>query len=223
MFSCTGRVVALLKPQLMIHPPQLPQDLVLMVVPDTWSFLERPLRDSASAFTQMASAKPSCSDPRSKFMTPVKRNAGQPFDPFALDISSSTNGAGIFSSPRTYDPSQTSCNSTILTQPQAQTTESPDSPPYKRTRPSYTLQRPADTDASSSPTTLNDHSNTSSPKGNMQVQEKDNRKEAGLEKASYAPITDLSSVPPTAITSVGDTNKVQRHRQGTKRMLDLDY
>jgi hypothetical protein len=116
MFSCTGRVVALLNHQLMIQPPQLPQDLVLMVAPDTWSFFERPSRDFASTFTQVASAKSSSSDPRSKFMTPVKRKAAQHFGPSNLSTPSPMDGTGIFSSPRTYGPFRIRCNSTVLTQ-----------------------------------------------------------------------------------------------------------
>lgn len=103
MLSCTGRVVALLNHQLMIYPPKLPQDLVFMVVPDSWSFLEKPSRDFISALPQITSAKPSASDPRSRFMTPIKHNPGQPSNPITPDSSSTTNDAGMLYSPRTYD------------------------------------------------------------------------------------------------------------------------
>jgi hypothetical protein len=75
-FNCTGRVAGLLNHQIMVHPPQLPQDYVFIIVPDSWSFLERPSRDSLAApSSATTSTRQSSSDPRSKFMSPAKRKS----------------------------------------------------------------------------------------------------------------------------------------------------
>jgi Neuraminidase (sialidase) len=70
---------------------------------------------------------------------------------------------------------------------------------------------------------LNDLSSNASSKGTMQVQETDDEKETSPEKPTLAQVTEPSSIPPMPVTSVGDMNKLQKPRQGTKRMLDLDY
>ncbi|KAK4070013.1 hypothetical protein Purlil1_13589 [Purpureocillium lilacinum] len=40
-FTCTGKVAGLLAHKLMRHPPTLEQDYVFIVVPDTWTFLDK--------------------------------------------------------------------------------------------------------------------------------------------------------------------------------------
>lgn len=77
--SCTGRVVGLLNHDVMLHPPHLQQDYVFIVVPDSWSFLERQTRDfqpnGSSPTSDKSKASPS--DHRSKFLSFVKRKASQ--------------------------------------------------------------------------------------------------------------------------------------------------
>lgn len=92
-FNCTGRIAGFLNHHIMVHPPQLPQDYVFIVVPDSWSFLEKSPRDSLSTSTPTTtSAKRSSSDPRSKFMSPAKRKSDQLSDP-VTPKASSDNGA----------------------------------------------------------------------------------------------------------------------------------
>ncbi|KAH7394608.1 hypothetical protein BKA66DRAFT_598445 [Pyrenochaeta sp. MPI-SDFR-AT-0127] len=81
-FNCTGRIAGFLNHHIMVHPPQLPQDYVFIVVPDSWSFLEKSSRDSLSTSPPTAtSAKRSSSNPRSKFMSPAKRKSDQLSEP----------------------------------------------------------------------------------------------------------------------------------------------
>ena len=40
-FFCTGKVAGFLDHRIMIHPPQLPQDKVFIIVPDTWDFFKK--------------------------------------------------------------------------------------------------------------------------------------------------------------------------------------
>jgi hypothetical protein len=87
--SCTGRVVGLLNHDVMLHPPQLPQDYVFIVVPDSWSFQETPGRSTISMSLSTApSAKQSSSTPRSNFLSPAKRKSDQPPEPFTPEPSS---------------------------------------------------------------------------------------------------------------------------------------
>lgn len=87
--SCTGRVVGLLNHDVMLHPPRLPQDYVFSVVPDSWSFQETPSRSTISmSLPTTSSAKQSSSDPRSSFLSPVKRKSDHPPEPFTPEPSS---------------------------------------------------------------------------------------------------------------------------------------
>jgi hypothetical protein len=38
LFSCTGKVAGFLDHCNMVHPPQLPEDHVFIIIPDTWQF-----------------------------------------------------------------------------------------------------------------------------------------------------------------------------------------
>ncbi|KAM6505394.1 hypothetical protein FSOLCH5_014614 [Fusarium solani] len=49
LFTCTGKVVGLLDHNIMVHPPGFDRDYVFIVVPDTWTFLDRATSKSASA------------------------------------------------------------------------------------------------------------------------------------------------------------------------------
>jgi len=48
MFSCTGKVAGFLNHRNMVHPPLFPQDHVFIVVPDSWTFHDRPARSSVA-------------------------------------------------------------------------------------------------------------------------------------------------------------------------------
>lgn len=87
--SCTGRVVGLLDHDMMLHPPQLPQDYVFIVVPDSWSFQESAGRSTASMSLQRTPpAKQVSSDPRSNFLSPARRKFDQPLGPLTPGPSS---------------------------------------------------------------------------------------------------------------------------------------
>ncbi|KJZ70116.1 hypothetical protein HIM_10486 [Hirsutella minnesotensis 3608] len=49
LFVCTGKVVAFLDHRVMAHPPELDRDLVFIVVPDTWTFYDKPSLDAVLA------------------------------------------------------------------------------------------------------------------------------------------------------------------------------
>ncbi|EXU94843.1 hypothetical protein X797_012072 [Metarhizium robertsii] len=51
-FTCTGKVAGLLDHALMARPPELERDHVLIVVPDTWTFLDRNAATSSSSVHQ---------------------------------------------------------------------------------------------------------------------------------------------------------------------------
>jgi hypothetical protein len=67
LLSCTGKVAGFLDHRIMLHPPQLTQDYVFIVVPDTWQFHDKAGRDSISASPSVT--------------TPAKQLSTDPFDP----------------------------------------------------------------------------------------------------------------------------------------------
>ncbi|RMI94951.1 hypothetical protein CDV36_016433, partial [Fusarium kuroshium] len=70
LLTCTGKVAGLLGHHLMVQPPDLAQDYVFIVVPDSWTFLDRGVSVSASPMpspTAAASAPPSSSPDRTPF------------------------------------------------------------------------------------------------------------------------------------------------------------
>ncbi|KAH7033920.1 hypothetical protein B0J12DRAFT_679897 [Macrophomina phaseolina] len=80
LFSCTGKVAGFLNHRIMVHPPQLAQDCVFIVVPDAWTFCDKAALESMSVSASVdAPAKRASADPlafdRMKFMTPSKRAA----------------------------------------------------------------------------------------------------------------------------------------------------
>jgi hypothetical protein len=78
---------------MMLHPPQLLQDYVFIVVPDSWSFQEYPGRSTAStSLPRTPSVKQSSSDPRSNFLSPAKRKFDQPLEPSTPGTSSTDTG-----------------------------------------------------------------------------------------------------------------------------------
>jgi hypothetical protein len=79
-FTCTGKVAGLLGHHTMVQPPQLKQDYVFIVVPDTWTFLDKMSRGFSLTSPPSASLTKQTSTPsstRSKFLSPSKRSAEQ--------------------------------------------------------------------------------------------------------------------------------------------------
>lgn len=73
LFSCSGKVAGFLDHNIMIHPPQLTQDYVFIVVPDTWQFYDKTTLDSifASSSASTPAKQPSKKmSGRSKFYSP---------------------------------------------------------------------------------------------------------------------------------------------------------
>jgi len=84
LFSCTGKVAGFLDHRIMINPPQLTQDYVFIVVPDTWQFHHKASLDSISispSATTPAKQPLTKATGRSKFIspsTPVAQRATSP-------------------------------------------------------------------------------------------------------------------------------------------------
>lgn len=90
ILTSTGRVAGFLNHRAMVHPPQLPQDYVFIVVPDSWSFHEKLSRHSMSPTNPLtvASSQRLPSDPRSRFISPAKRKLDQIIEPVTPKASS---------------------------------------------------------------------------------------------------------------------------------------
>ncbi|KAM4061741.1 hypothetical protein HRG_013331 [Hirsutella rhossiliensis] len=57
LLTCTGKIAGLLDHQIMTHAPAFEQDYIFIVVPDTWTFLDRAMSNQASA-TQLLPTTP---------------------------------------------------------------------------------------------------------------------------------------------------------------------
>ncbi|KAH6881019.1 hypothetical protein B0T10DRAFT_380902, partial [Thelonectria olida] len=80
----------LLDHRMMVHPPDLERDYVFIVVPDTWTFLDRAMATSASSGPSLStpSKRRSCgplpfSEAKAMFTSPPKRTLHQPIPPQA--------------------------------------------------------------------------------------------------------------------------------------------
>lgn len=62
LFTCTGKVAGFLNHRHIANPPELAQDYVFIVVPDTWTFYDKAALDSVSA---LPSANAPAEGPRS--------------------------------------------------------------------------------------------------------------------------------------------------------------
>ncbi|KAM4054521.1 hypothetical protein HRG_014914 [Hirsutella rhossiliensis] len=82
LLTCTGKIAGLLDHQIMTHAPAFEQDYIFIVVPDTWTFLDRAMSNQASA-TQLLPTTPKgsvsnpsdYSDALARFTSTKKRNA----------------------------------------------------------------------------------------------------------------------------------------------------
>ncbi|KAF2186115.1 hypothetical protein K469DRAFT_687510 [Zopfia rhizophila CBS 207.26] len=179
------------------HPPQLPQDYVFIVVPDSWSFLEKSSRDSLSTSPPTTtSAKRSSSDPRSKFMSPAKRKSDQLSDPVT--------------------PKASSDNRAHMTTPSWDMSDTHTSPPPKRPHTDHILQKSVHKD--SSPTiTLYEPSTTpsSTPTHAANLLR---TKPINTSATNLVPY----STPQAPVLSTDDRNRPHRNRQPTKKVLNID-
>ncbi|KAJ4136672.1 hypothetical protein NW754_002237 [Fusarium falciforme] len=83
-FNCTGKVVGLLDHNIMVHPPGFDRDYVFIVVPDTWTFLDRATSKSAAAALslstppkQPSSGPMAFGDAKAMFSSPPKPTVHQ--------------------------------------------------------------------------------------------------------------------------------------------------
>ncbi|OCK91225.1 uncharacterized protein K441DRAFT_730330 [Cenococcum geophilum 1.58] len=109
LFFCTGKVAGFLNHRIMIHPPQLTQDKIFIIVPDTWDFFKKAGRDSISTSPLVTTpAKQPFTNPsgRAKFMSPSNRATQQAITP-TMSIISSTGQTS-----RTESTRLTPCSST---------------------------------------------------------------------------------------------------------------
>ncbi|KAM4056435.1 hypothetical protein HRG_003335 [Hirsutella rhossiliensis] len=114
LFTCTGKITGLLDHQIMKHAPAFDQDYIFIVVPDTWTFLDRAMSNQASA-TQLLPTTPKgrvgnpsdYSDALARFTSTKKRKAAQtPASP-TPPASSPVNPLILTSSRSLPDPYQT--------------------------------------------------------------------------------------------------------------------
>ena len=72
ILTCTGKVAGFLDHRIMVNPPQLTEDHVFIVVPDTWTFHDK--ATSSSETTPAKAAKQPPADPfdPARFMSPSK-------------------------------------------------------------------------------------------------------------------------------------------------------
>jgi hypothetical protein len=87
MFSCTGKVAGFLSHKLMVQAPQMQQDYVFIVVPDTWIFHDKTMKAPISIPSQIATLDKKSSTAnffdKSKFLSPSKRQPREPSTPTA--------------------------------------------------------------------------------------------------------------------------------------------
>ncbi|RMJ00554.1 hypothetical protein CDV36_015893 [Fusarium kuroshium] len=116
LFTCTGKVVGLLDHSIMVYPPGFDRDYVFIVVPDTWTFLDRATSKSAAAALSLS--------------TPPKQPSSGPM--------AFGDAKAMFSSPP--KPTVHQSPPTPSTPPASASLE-PNTPPAKRTN-SYCNQTP---------------------------------------------------------------------------------
>ncbi|KAM4067471.1 hypothetical protein HRG_001397 [Hirsutella rhossiliensis] len=83
LFTCTGKIAGLLDHQIMTHAPAFDQDYIFIVVPDTWTFLDRAMSNQASATLLPTTPKGTVGNPSdysdalARFTSTKKRKAAQ--------------------------------------------------------------------------------------------------------------------------------------------------
>lgn len=91
LVTCTGKIAGLLHHKSMLHPPSLEQDYVFIVVPDSWTFLDRTGSNSTSRHSSsitepkhQSSGLMAFGDALAKFTSPKKDMINQPSHPSNL-------------------------------------------------------------------------------------------------------------------------------------------
>ncbi|KAH6961883.1 hypothetical protein BKA56DRAFT_623850 [Ilyonectria sp. MPI-CAGE-AT-0026] len=98
-FTCTGKVAGLLDHRVMVHPPGFERDYIFIVVPDSWTFLDKTITSAtqpamslptlpkrqtssaSSAFQDMRAACYSVVAPSTLLPSPPTSSSGQPDTP----------------------------------------------------------------------------------------------------------------------------------------------
>ncbi|KAF2184533.1 hypothetical protein K469DRAFT_780858 [Zopfia rhizophila CBS 207.26] len=200
------RVAGFLNHHIMVHPLQLLQDYVFIVVPDSWSFIDKSSRDSSlTSPLTTTPTKQSSSDPRSKFMSPAKRKSDQLSEP-VTPKASSNNGAHMTTpSSQTPDTSYT-----------GDISDTHASPPPKRLHTDHILQKSVHKDSSSTVTLYKPSTTPSSTP--MHAANLLHTKPINSSATNPVPY----SVPQAPVISTDDTNRPHRNRQPTKKVLNID-
>jgi len=87
LFSCAGKVAGFLDHRIMVHPPELTQDRVFIIVPETWQFHDKTSLDS---FSISPSATTPAKQPsknrvdRNTFISPLKPVTQQTTNPSTI-------------------------------------------------------------------------------------------------------------------------------------------
>ncbi|KAH7109753.1 hypothetical protein EDB81DRAFT_927555 [Dactylonectria macrodidyma] len=103
LLTCTGKVAGLLGHHLMVQPPTLEQDYVFIVVPDSWTFLDKGYYYLSTSL--MLKRPASGAD----YTPPAKRPRQSPTSPITIPSSGTHPSAGSSSSQETVDEPEPSC------------------------------------------------------------------------------------------------------------------
>ncbi|KAI5455842.1 hypothetical protein BGZ63DRAFT_409495 [Mariannaea sp. PMI_226] len=99
LFTCTGNVISILNHDLMVNPPEHADDYVLVVVPNSFSWLHRnqastlpPSTPTTSPTSHQAGARPTLDFAKMKYINPIKQrqptdhlNQDEPIQPITPD------------------------------------------------------------------------------------------------------------------------------------------
>jgi hypothetical protein len=199
-FTCTGKVAGLLDHRVMVHPPGFKRDYVFIVVPDSWTFLDRttttatqpalplstpPNRQTSSAtsaFQDMRAACYSVATSSSLPPSPPTSSSGQPDPPPPLKRHYPDHAQAPTKRPRVLQPA-----STLSSSPDSCTT--------------VTRSLPASASASAS--------SSSEPNTTRQGPASVN--------ASTPALDSIVALPS------GAPNRPHRSRQPTKKILEKEY
>jgi hypothetical protein len=215
LLSCTGKVAGFLDHRIMVHPPQLAQDFVFIVVPDTWQFLDKAGQDSIStplAPSVTTPAKKPPTDPfdPARFMSPSKPITRQTTTPTMTtrstvtlsDQASHTEPTNLTLSTTALMPAARSTSGATKRPNQFDELSSP-STPSKKTRPVQPAQEVKQDSSRSSTITLDEPFPPSSPIPN---------------DTTDSLTSSISSAPPL---SLEDTTRPHRNRHPPKKFAEI--
>jgi hypothetical protein len=130
-FTCTGKVAGLLNHRAMIHAPGSSRDYVFIVVPDSWTFLDKATTVTASALPLATPPKPPTSSTSAAFQN-IRATSYSVAPPGALPLTPL---------PSALTSASTSASAGLNTPPQKRPYPGPAETPTKRHR---VLQRSPD-------------------------------------------------------------------------------